>query len=128
VIAADEQRGVFLYEVDGPLRALSRVTGLHPNDTWSGPEVTYRRLDCAGGTLTVGLRSDPNLYQEPSTVRAAGRTTSIPPDSDTHPFTVPLEPVNGVCSVTFSVSPAVVPGHGDLRRLGLHFETFRYHP
>jgi hypothetical protein len=128
VIAADDGRGVYLYEVDGRLRALSRVTGLHPNDTWSGPEVTYRRLDCTGGTLTVGLRSDPNLYQEPSTVRAAGRTAAVPPDSDTHPFTVPLTPVNGVCSVTFAVSPAVVPGHGDLRRLGLHFERFRYQP
>jgi Dolichyl-phosphate-mannose-protein mannosyltransferase len=128
LVAADEGRGVYLYDVGGQLRAQSRVTGLHPNDTWSGPTVTYRRLDCTGGALTVGLRSDPNLYQEPSTVHAAGRTATVPPDAATHSFTVPLEPVNGVCTVTFDVSPAVVPGHGDLRRLGLHFEKFRYHP
>jgi hypothetical protein len=126
LIASDVGRGVFLYEVNGPIRAASRVTGLHPNDTWSGPVVTYRRLDCAGGTLTVGLRSDPNLYTEPSAVLAAGRTAIVPPDSRTHPFTVPLEPVNGVCTVVFRVTPAVVPGHGDLRRVGLHFDTFRY--
>jgi hypothetical protein len=76
--------------------------------------------------LTVGLRSDPNLYTEPSAVLAAGRTAIVPPDSRTHPFTVPLEPVNGVCTVVFRVTPAVVPGHGDLRRVGLHFDTFRY--
>ena len=128
VIASDVGRGVFLYEVDGPLRAASRVTGLHPNDTWSGPVVTYRRLDCAGGTLTAGLRSDPNLYTKPSSVSAAGRTAIVPPDSRTHLFVVPLEPVNGVCTVVFRVTPAVVPGHGDLRRLGLHFDTFRYAP
>jgi hypothetical protein len=128
VIAADVRRGIFLYEVDGPLRALSRVTGLHPNDTWSGPIVTYRRLDCAGGTLTVGLRSDPNLYRDPSTVRAAGRAVRVPPDSRTHSFTVLLRPEDGVCTVTFEISPAVVPGHGDLRTLGLHFDSFRYIP
>ncbi len=128
VVAADEWRGIFLYEVDNPLRALSRVTGLHANDTWSGPTVTYRRLDCTGGALTVGLRSDPNLYQDPSTVRAAGLTTTVPPDSRTHAFTVPLRPEDGVCTVTFEISPAVVPGHGDLRTLGLHFDTFRYSP
>jgi hypothetical protein len=128
VIAADVRRGIFLYEVDGPLRAVSRVTGLHPNDTWSGPIVTYRRLDCAGGTLTVGLRSDPNLYRDPSSVRVAGRTVSVPPDSRTHSFTVPLRPEEGVCTLTFEISPAVVPGHGDLRTLGLHFDSFRYIP
>ena len=128
VIAADVRRGIFLYDVDGPLRAVSRVTGLHPNDTWSGPIVTYRRLDCAGGTLTVGLRSDPNLYRDPSTVRAAGRTVRVPPDSRTHSFTVLLRPEDGACTVTFEISPAVVPGHGDLRTLGLHFDRFQYRP
>jgi hypothetical protein len=126
VLAADDRRGVYLFEVGGDVRIASRVTGLHPNDTWSGPVVTYTRLDCRGGSLTVGLRSDPNLYRRPSTVRAAGRTTRVPPTTAVHFFTVPLTPRNGVCTVTFHVSPAVVPGHGDLRTLGLHFDTFRY--
>ena len=59
---------------------------------------------------------------------AAGRSTRVAPDGRQHDFTVPLRPVDGVCAVTFTVSPAVVPGHGDLRRLGLHFNTFRYTP
>ena len=128
VIASDPRRGIFLYELDGPLRQTAIVEGLHPNDTWSGPTVTYRRLSCDGGSLTVGLQSDPNVYRTPSTVTAAGRTTRVAPDGTQHPFTVPLRPVNGVCAVTFTVSPAVVPGHGDLRRIGLHFNTFRFEP
>ena len=59
-------------------------------------------------------------------MRAAGLTTTVPPDSRTHAFTVPLRPEDGVCTVTFEISPAVVPGHGDLRTLGLHFDSFRY--
>jgi hypothetical protein len=128
VIASDPKRGVFLYELDGPLRQTAIVEGLHPNDTWSGPSVTYRRLSCEGGAITVGLQSDPNLYRTPSTVTAAGRTVRVAPDGRQHDFTVPLRPANGVCAVTFTVSPAVVPGHGDLRTLGLHFNTFRYTP
>jgi hypothetical protein len=128
VIASDPRRGVFLYQLDGPLRQTAIVEGLHPNDTWSGPTVTYRRLSCDGGSLTVGLQSDPNLYREPSTVTAAGRSVRVPPDGKQHPFAVPLRPADGVCAVKFTVSPAVVPGHGDLRRLGLHFNTFRYSP
>ena len=34
------------------------VTGVD-NDLWSGPEVTYRRVRCRGGTLRVTLGSDP---------------------------------------------------------------------
>ncbi len=128
VVAADARRGIYLYALDGPLRQTAIVEGLHPNDTWSGPEVTYRRLSCNGGAVTVGLQSDPNLYQEPSTVTAGSRSIRVPPDGRQHDFTVPLRPENGVCTVTFTVSPAVVPGHGDLRRLGLHFNTFRYRP
>jgi hypothetical protein len=132
VIAEDAGRGVLLYRPDGPLRAASRVTGLHPNDTWSGPTVTYTRINCRGGRLTVMLQSDPNLYREPSRVLArAGSTVrraSIPPDGRAHAFNVPLASVDGRCAVTFEITPAVVPGHGDLRRLGLHFNSFRYVP
>ena len=87
VIASDPRRGVFLYELDGPLRQTAIVEGLHPNDTWSGPAVTYRRLSCEGGKLTVGLQSDPNLYRTPSTVTAAGRSTRVAPDGRQHDFT-----------------------------------------
>jgi hypothetical protein len=125
LVAADGMRGVFLYEIDPPLRQTAIVGGLHPNDTWSGPTVTYRRLACTGGALTVGLQSDPNLYSGPVTVRSGGRRLAVPPDNAQHSFTVPLRPVRGVCTAVFHV-PTVVPGHGDLRRLGLHFNSFRY--
>jgi hypothetical protein len=133
VVAEDVGRGVLVYSVGGAVRAASRVTGLHPNDTWSGPTVTYTRVDCAGGTLTVMLQSDPNLYREPSRVVArdpsgAVRRTNVPPDGRAHAFRFPLTPVGGRCRVRFDVTPAVVPGHGDLRQLGLHFNSFRHTP
>jgi hypothetical protein len=132
VVAEDVGRGIVLYRAPGTVRAASRVTGLHPNDTWSGATVTYTRIHCAGGTLTVMLQSDPNLYREPSRVVARGdrivARASVPPDGRAHPLRVPLEPARGRCSVRFDISPAVVPGHGDLRRLGLHFNSFRFAP
>src|SRR5581483_7186871 len=53
VVAQDTTKGAFLYQLDGPMRQTSYVTGLYPNDTWSGPSVTYTRLSCTGGSLTV---------------------------------------------------------------------------
>jgi Dolichyl-phosphate-mannose-protein mannosyltransferase len=130
LVDADEKRGVFLYRVDAPLRQTAIVDGLHPNDTWSGATVTYSRLACTGGTLTVLLQSDPNLYQDASTVTVRGTELRkvVPPDNRAHAFTIPLRESRGECTVTFDVSPAVVPGHGDLRTLGLHFNVFRYRP
>jgi hypothetical protein len=52
----------------------------------------------------------------------------VPPDGRAHALRLPLTPVDGRCGVRFDVTPAVVPGHGDLRRLGLHFNSFRYTP
>jgi hypothetical protein len=132
-LAADRKRGVFLYAVDPPLRTVTRVTGLHPNDTWSTGHVTYSRLACEGGTLTVLLHSDPNLFLRPQTVtariggRVAARWTLVPRVQGRE-VTVPLRPENGVCTVDFTVRPTAVPGHGDLRRLGIHFSAFRYEP
>src|SRR5581483_1405739 len=54
----DPHTGMTLYETRGPLRQVSQVTGLYPNDTWSGRYASYTRLGCRGGTLTVGLQSD----------------------------------------------------------------------
>jgi Dolichyl-phosphate-mannose-protein mannosyltransferase len=132
-IAADPKRGVFLYEVDPPLRSTTRVTGLHPNDTWSTGHVTYERLACAGGALTLLLHSDPHVFQRPQTVTAriggdvAARWTLVPRVRGQE-RTVRLRPDRGVCRVDFTVSPTAVPGHGDLRRLGIHFSAFRYRP
>ena len=67
-----------------PARLPVQVTGVYP-DTWSGRTVTYRRLDCRGGSLTVGLGSDPSLFTRAQVVtafsggRQVGRATIPPP-------------------------------------------------
>lgn len=128
VVAKDGARNVVLYEVDPPLRQAALVEGLHPADTWSGPSVTYTRFDCAGGTVAVALQSDAALYQEPSRVQVKGTKVSalVPPDGRPHMLVAPLTSVQGRCLARFSVSPTKVPGPNDPRRLGLHFNSFRY--
>ena len=65
VLARDRGLGLTLWKLDGELISTTSVVGLYPNDTWSGREVTWRRLRCKGGTLTVSLDSDPSLFKRP---------------------------------------------------------------
>jgi hypothetical protein len=135
VVAEDPSIGLRLYRVDGPLVLPTRVTGLY-GDTWSGRSVTYRRLDCAGGTLAVTLGSDPSLFTSGQTVvaydgsRAVGRARVAPAGSAT--LVVPLRSdADGVCTVRFEVARTVVParlipGSTDRRALGAHFLSFDY--
>jgi hypothetical protein len=106
------------------------VSGVYP-DTWSGKSVTYRRLDCDGGRLTVGLGSDPSLFRRAQVVtayargRVVGRATIPPPERVD--LTVPLRPdAKGTCTVRFEVARTAVPGLADTRRLGAHFVSFAY--
>ena len=134
-VAGDSELGVTLYRVGGPLVVTARVQGLHPSDTWSGPELTYTRLGCAGGRLLVTLTSDPHLFTRPQTVtafvggREVGRT-SVAPDETDRLLAVPLTARAGRCEVRFAVSPTAVPaevvGGPDTRELGIHFTSFRY--
>jgi hypothetical protein len=133
VVERDEL-GTTLWRLDGPLASLTRVTGLYPNDTWSGRSVTWTRLRCMGGRLLVGLHSDPTLF--------AGRLTHVvahvggepvarivvPPEGNAT-LRVPLQPVAGRCRVRFTVTPTrvparVIPGNTDDRELGAHFDSF----
>jgi glycosyltransferase involved in cell wall biosynthesis len=125
IVARDERKGMALRRTDGLVRIGSRVSGLYPNDTWSGRRVTYTRLRCNGGTVTAELASDPNLFTRPQTVTAEGKSVTFRP-ADTASLTVPLEPRKGTCRVTFTVSPTAVPGGSDQRVLGAHFQNFRY--
>ncbi len=132
VVAEDPGIGLRLYRVDGPLVLPTSVKGLYA-DTWSGSTVIYRRLDCPGGSLTVGLGSDASLFTRDQVVvasiggREAGRARIAP--AGTAELTVPLEPsAAGVCVVRFDVARTAVPGGGDPRRLGAHFVSFRYRP
>jgi hypothetical protein len=114
-----------LRKTDGLVRIGYRVNGIYPNDTWSGPRVTYTRLRCRGGSVTTELASDANLFSRPQTVSAGGRRVTFDPSESAH-LTVPLRPRNGVCRVVFTVTPTAVPGGADRRVLGAHFLTFLY--
>lgn len=134
IVAQDERKGIVLRRIDGPLRQVSRVDGLYPQDTWSGKTVTYTRLGCEGGTVTVELQSDPSLFTKPVTVTAStGERASVPPDG-TAKLRVPLRPDGDNCRVTFTVSPTLVPNevtkgvNPDPRELGTHFSRFTYAP
>jgi hypothetical protein len=127
-----------LYETAGPLRQVSQVTGLYPNDTWSGRYASYTRLGCHGGKLRVALQSDPGLFKKPQTViaRIAGQEAArvqVPAGGAAN-LVVPLPRGNPVCNVDFEVSPTAVPAvvtkgfNPDVRELGAHFSTFEYTP
>jgi hypothetical protein len=139
-IARDEGWGVTLWRVNPPLVSATRIDGLYPKDTWSGPTVTYVRRRCAPGSLSVALSSDANLFLEPQTVvaRSSGRVVgrvSLPPDGRVV-LSVPVEPAPGTteCRVVYTVSPTAVPaevtagGNPDPRELGAHFNRFVYRP
>jgi hypothetical protein len=138
LIEADGSLGVGLYRVGGTVVAQAHVVGLYPADTWSHRTVTYERSNCAVGTLTVVLRSDPALFDEPETVtvRQRGATVAralVPPDTP-RTLAVPLKPTAARrCAVTFAVSKLknpshVVPGSSDDRLVGVRFESFDYRP
>ncbi|HEX5800411.1 MAG TPA: glycosyltransferase family 39 protein [Gaiellaceae bacterium] len=129
VLARDPGIGITLREVAPPLVATeTQIEGLYPGDTWSGREVTWTQERCRGGTLVVGLSSDPNLYDEDQIVTAfvggerAGRVRIAPPG--TAELRVRTVPEGGTCRVVFRVARTKVPGGGDDRELGAHFDTF----
>jgi hypothetical protein len=114
------------------------VEGLYPNDTWSGRRVSYERLHCSGGSLTVRLGSDPKLFREVQTVvaRSGGGVIGaarVAPAREAS-LTVPLRPgPDGRCIVRYEVARTLVPalvirGSADPRRLGAHFLGFTYRP
>jgi hypothetical protein len=136
-LVATDPIGLRLVRVDGPVRTLTRVTGLYPNDTWSRQEVTYVRRECSGGTLRVLLGSDPSLYKQAQTVVArvgaavVGRAHIAPTAQTT--LRVPLRPAAGTsnCTASFAVARTLVPervekGSRDTRHLGARFLRFDY--
>lgn len=132
-VARDSGIGLTLWEVDAPLVATATlIEGLYPNDTWSGREVTWTRKRCRGGTLEVGLTSDPNLYDEVQVVRAyvGGELADVARISPagTAELEVRVEPEDDTCRVRFEVAKTRVPGGGDQRELGAHFKPFNWYP
>jgi hypothetical protein len=130
--------GLTLYRVDGPLVVLTRVRGLYPDDTWGGKLVTYRRLDCSGGHLSVRLGTDANLFIADQLVSATVggarvAVAHVPPQEQTT-LTVALKPdARRRCSVTFTAQTLRVParvqsGNTDTRPLAAHYYAFDYSP
>ena len=133
-VVRDPLLGMTVWRLSGPLvLAKTVVRGLYPADTWSGPRVTWSRQHCRGGTLTVSLSGDAQLFPEGNTVTAStGPSVLVPPNRVT-PLRVPVVSRNGSCSVLFTVSPTavpskIIPGNTDDRVLGAHFNSFAYAP
>jgi hypothetical protein len=133
VLARDPGIGLTLWRVTPPLVATAtRIDGRYPGDTWSGRTVTWTRERCRGGTLTVSLSSDPQLFDTDQVVTASvagkvvGRARIAP--AGTAQLRVRPTPERGTCRVVFRVAQTKVPGAGDDRRLGAHFNTFDYRP
>ncbi len=135
-LARDPGVGLALYRVNGPIVILTRVRGLYPNDPWSGRQVTYRRLRCSGGQLSVRLGTDSHLFAQNQVVTATesghvvGSIQISPTDQPT--LGVPLDPdPHGACTVVFTASTLRIParvqsGSTDTRKLGAHYFSFDY--
>jgi hypothetical protein len=133
VLARDPGIGLTLWRVTPPLVATAtKIEGRYPGDTWSGRTVTWTRERCRGGTLTVSLSSDPQLFDTDQVVTASvagnvvGRARIAP--AGTAQLRVRPTPEGGTCRVVFRVAQTKVPGGGDDRELGAHFNTFDYRP
>jgi hypothetical protein len=140
-MAADPAKQLVLYRAAQPVRLTTRVTGLFPTtpgtEAWSRGRVSWIRSQCAGGTLSVKVSSDANLFKGTvSTIAVSGTTAShtlrITPTTVDRPITLKLAPQNGVCRVDLAITPTRQPSryehNSDTRRLGLHFTPFTYTP
>ncbi len=141
VVARDEALGITLWKLTGPLARTTAVTGLYPNDTWSGRTVTWTRLRCRPGVLRADLHSDPGLFDEPQLVQATTRFATggaeaavrFPP-TRAATLRIPVRPAaDGRCVVRYVITPTAVPSEVDPasrddRVLGVHFDVLSYTP
>jgi 4-amino-4-deoxy-L-arabinose transferase-like glycosyltransferase len=134
-LAREPLTGMTLWRLDGPLQTANvHITGLYPNDTWSGEVVRYRKEPCRPGTLAVALGSDPSLFDRATTVVARNAGTvlgriRVAPNAGRVVLRVPLRPRDGICRIEFEISPTAVPhevdpANPDDRVLGAHFYGF----
>jgi hypothetical protein len=140
-IAGDPAKQLVLYRVTTPARTTTQITGLYPGrfSPWSGPNVTWTRLRCPGGTLRVEVSSDAQLFRGTTQRLAITGTTPVQtpvlaPTTSHRVFRLPLVGNGGVCRVDFAISPVRRPAdyprlkNPDPRLLGLHFDSIRYIP
>jgi hypothetical protein len=138
-VASDPAKQLVLFRVRRPARITTQITGLYqePVSPWSSGHVTWRRLQCSGGALSVQLRSDNQLFDIVQTLSIGGttsaRTLRFPPGA-ARSLTIPLSPRRHVCEVDFAISPTRRPAdypklrNSDTRSLGLHFDSIAYVP
>jgi hypothetical protein len=137
-VAADVDRQMVLYRVDGPLRTATTVSGWEV-DYWTRPRVEWTGHACVRGSLHVPVKSDPTLFAGVTQRIAVSGTTprrfvvSLP-STESKTIVVPLRPENGVCRVRFDITPSRRPsdypalGNPDSRRLGVLVSGFEYVP
>lgn len=139
VVARDTDKKLVLYRVQQPARTVTAITGLYPEPTspWSNGNPVWKRFQCTGGSLTVVVRSDDQLFKGVSQVvhvtgTTQGQTFRVPNGTSGLKKTFPLTPQNGVCRVAFAIAPTRRPidfprlNNPDPRVLGLHFDSIRY--
>ncbi len=136
-VATDAVKGLTVYKVPGRIVSTTSVEGLQA-DGWSGPTLTYRRVKCRGGTLTVSIRSDPSLFERPQTVRAfvdgEQVASAFVRPTVARTLEIPLSAKDGVCEVEFRIEPTAIPAevtngaNPDPRELGMRFDAFDYSP
>jgi glycosyltransferase involved in cell wall biosynthesis len=132
VVARDPVRDIELVRVAQPARLTTRIVGRYPADTWSGPKLSWIRSDCRGGTLAVQLRTDLSLFPKGQRIAVSGtvapRTVLLTKQAPQRTVVLPLRAVSGVCRADFAISPSRVPGNGDPRLLGTHFDGVAFTP
>ena len=126
-----------LWRLDGPLASLTRVTGLYPDDTWSGPERHVAAAPLHRRRAEVRMHSRPDALRRPPDARAGTRRRATRrPDRGSagrigDAARAAHARADGTCTVRFSITPTavpadVMPGSTDDRVLGVHFDAFVY--
>jgi hypothetical protein len=141
-LARDASKELVLYGIAPPARITTTVTGLYqePVNPWSNASPVWTRYRCSGGTLTVVLSSDAQLFRGVvQTVRVTGTTSArafrVPSTVSSVTERFRLTPRDGICRVAFAIFPARRPSQypqlhrpNDSRLLGLHFDSIAYRP
>ena len=134
VMARDVEYGMVLYRTEGQVRVLGTVEGVY-GDGWSGADITYTRLACDGGTISLEASENASIHPTPVTVTPYVGDTALPAtqvSADVGSVQVPAQvtPVDGVCQVRFHVDPVITPaeaiGTSDTRPLGVIVRGFSF--
>lgn len=137
VVARDQAHQLVLYRIRRPARIATSITGWYP-DNWTADRVSWRRIDCSGGTLKLAVSTDAQLYAGVvQRIEIAGstpaRTVQLAPTA-TKTIVLPLTPHAGTCTVRLRIFPSRVPAlspngnPNDTRRLGVLISSFAYRP